>query len=84
MINKQIKLRLPLIVLTLGIASGITQQFYKINLFPNSIGYNIQYYLIVGTVIFLLEKYSVNKRKVHFLWGTMIITCGILIDYIMR
>lgn len=78
------KLRIPLIIFTLGLISGITQQFPQIYLLQqNFFIYNLQFFLMIGLVIFALEKCGINEKKVHVMLGVIIIICGILIDYFL-
>lgn len=72
------KLRIPLALLTFGLISGIYQQLPEI--YINFFFSGIQFLLTVGLIIFALEKYGINNKKVHPLLGIVIASFGILID----
>ncbi|MEA1854197.1 hypothetical protein MKX67_05795 [Cytobacillus sp. FSL W7-1323] len=71
------KLRIPLILLTMGLMSKLYQLFIGNGSFFNS----LLYIFLTGGVIFILERTGINNQKVHFSFGVQIIIAGILVDY---
>ncbi|WP_404293879.1 hypothetical protein LG276_06125 [Cytobacillus kochii] len=71
------KLRIPLILLTMGLTSKLYQLFIGNGSFFNS----LLYIFLTGVVIFILERTRINNQKVHFSFGVLIIFVGIMVDY---
>ncbi|MBD7938165.1 hypothetical protein H9655_14120 [Cytobacillus sp. Sa5YUA1] len=71
------KLRIPLILLTMGLTSKLFQLFIGNGSFFN----RLLYIFLTGGVIFLLERTGLNNQKVHFSFGVLIIFVGLSVDY---
>ncbi|MCO7174978.1 hypothetical protein ACFP7A_04085 [Sporolactobacillus kofuensis] len=75
------KLRIPLLLVTLGILSGLYQRFP--NVFLVNTNYFVRSAMFIGivTAIFLIvEKTKVNERKVHFVVALVLIGLGYIVD----
>nr|WP_304217017.1 hypothetical protein [Fredinandcohnia onubensis] len=78
------KLRIPMMLFIFGLVAGIYQYnpniiFLKENFILNS----MQYFLLVGIPIYVLEKTGINEKPVHFGIGITLILSGLFVDYIM-
>jgi hypothetical protein len=70
------RLRIPLILFVFGAMSGFVQ-YFNLNL-------GVAYLLIIGVIIYFLEKTEVNEKRVHFSIGILLILLGLLIDFFVR
>ncbi|SDK47097.1 hypothetical protein SAMN05216243_3267 [Sediminibacillus albus] len=75
------KLRIPLIIFLLGLISAIYQSNPSFFLIENYLFKSVQLFVTLFIVVYLFEKIGINKIKVHFLIGLLIICFGIAVDY---
>lgn len=72
----KIKLRIPLFLFVVALVSSFIQLIDISN--PST----ILFYTTIGLIFSLLEKTGINDKKVHILFGLLIIIIGIVADYI--
>ncbi|MCL1631964.1 hypothetical protein M3N64_08380 [Sporolactobacillus sp. CPB3-1] len=79
------KLRIPLLLLTLGTISGIYQKIPAI--FWDHLGYVMSsalFFIIIALLFMLFERLGINKRNVHFSIGLSLIFMGYFFDLLMK
>jgi Na+-translocating ferredoxin:NAD+ oxidoreductase RnfE subunit len=78
------KLRIPIFLLVLGVASGIVQ------LLSSNYSYSstesrvvtIGFFLVIGITVFIAESSGLNEKKVNLLSAPALIVIGVLFDII--
>ncbi|KGE16828.1 hypothetical protein [Paenibacillus wynnii] len=73
------KLRIPIFILTLVIASGVVER-YPISTTIESIWLSISFFLIIGIIITIAEKTGLNDKKVNVFIGLFIVLLGVIFD----
>ena len=82
----KIKLRIPMFLLTLGVASGIIQIInyeYTLSKTQNYIS-TILFFLMVGGSALITERLGIGEKKVNVIIGLFLICIGIGTDLITR
>lgn len=75
-------LRIPLLILNLGIVSSIFQSFSFLS--SNSIIDSILFFAIFIGIYVIFEKTGLNNKKVFFLYGVILILIAVGIDIITK
>ncbi|CEG29816.1 hypothetical protein [Bacillus sp. B-jedd] len=78
-----IRLRIPLILLTLGLMSGIFQLFSSF-LPENYIYLSFIFLLPIGIAIYVFEKTNLAEKKVPLSFGILLVVVGVITDFIMK
>lgn len=73
------KLRIPLIVLSLGIALFLS---YYVGLVWNDSAKNVSYMLFMVALIFLFEKTKISEKKVNVFAGIGVVIVGLLFEIV--
>lgn len=81
MLVKSIKLRIPVFLFLLGLASGIVQLINLASQNQNLIN-NVCFFIFIGLLVYISEKSGLNDKKVNPLVAFAIIIIGIGIDLI--
>ncbi|WIM39452.1 hypothetical protein PO903_00665 [Paenibacillus sp. PK4536] len=73
------KLRIPLIVLSLGIALFLS---HYVGLVWNDSAKNVSYMLFMVALIFLFEKTKISEKKVNVFAGIGVVIVGLLFEIV--
>ncbi|PXW91815.1 hypothetical protein DES38_104250 [Streptohalobacillus salinus] len=78
------KMRMPLILASFGIIAGLFERFFTVFMI-NASYYtrSASYLIIVGSIIFILEKTGINEKRVHALIGVVIILFAVVFEGFM-
>lgn len=77
-------LRIPLLLGVMGVISGFVQKFPSLFLVDTSYFIRSTVFIgLIGIIFTILEKTSVNEKKIHFTFGVGIILFGTIFDYLM-
>ncbi|MGG4040090.1 hypothetical protein [Heyndrickxia ginsengihumi] len=75
------RLRIPLLLLVFGVTAGFYQKFPKMFLaYTNGLLTSALYIGLVAVIFIVLERTGINEKKIHFIWGILLVFVGYLCD----
>lgn len=78
------KLRLPLMLAVFGVVAGLFDGLFATLLIDASyVGKSASYHMIVGIIIYLLEKTGINEKRVHISISVAMILFGFIFEAFM-
>jgi hypothetical protein len=72
-----IKLRIPLLLMSLGIVSGILQFFHT---YFNNVVYNSLFFIIIVLLYLSFEKFQINEKNMRLPYGVLLVIVGGVVD----
>lgn len=72
------KLRIPLIVLSLGIALFLS---HYVGLVWNDSAKNLSYMLFIVALVFVFEKTKISEKRVNIFAGVGVVIAGLLFEF---
>lgn len=77
---KRWNLRIPLVLFLFGAMAALYQSFPILFLFQNALLTGAQYIGGIVLLFLLFEKVGLNKKKIHFVFGILLILTGLILD----
>lgn len=74
-----IKLRIPLLLMSLGIVSGVLEMFHK---YINNVVYNSLFFIVIVLLYLVFEKSRINEKNMKLPYGVLLVIVGGVVDFL--